>query len=179
MIYQLAENGTMAIVLPHGVLFRGAAEEKIRRYIIEEQNYLDAVVGLPDKLFYGTGIPACVLVLSKCRVHDDNILFIDASKHFEKSGNRNTLTDRHVDNIIKAIENRASIDKFAYVASFDEVTENDYNLNIPRYVDTFEEEETVDIAAVARELKALDLEMQKTDKTIAGFCGELGIESPF
>ena len=179
MIYQLAENGTMAVVLPHGVLFRGAAEEKIRRYIIEEQNYLDAVIGLPEKLFYGTGIPACVLVLSKCRVHDDDILFIDASKHFEKFGNRNTLSDRHVDKIVETIRNRALIDKFAYVASLDEVAENDYNLNIPRYVDTFEDEEPVNIAAVASELKALELEMQETDKTIAGFCEELGIDSPF
>ena len=179
MIYQLAENGAMAVVLPHGVLFRGAAEEKIRRYIIEEQNYLDAVIGLPDKLFYGTSIPACVLVLSKCRVHDDNILFIDASKHFEKSGNRNTLTDRHVDKIVETIRNRASIDKFAYVASLDEVAENDYNLSIPRYVDTFEDEELINIAAVANELKALELEMQETDVTIARFCRELGIESPF
>ena len=100
MIYQMAENATMAVVLPHGVLFRGAAEEQIRKHIIQEQNYLDAVIGLPANLFYGTSIPACVLILKKCRVHDNNILFIDASQHFDKVGNQNTLTDEHVEKII-------------------------------------------------------------------------------
>lgn len=179
MIYQLNESGTMAVVLPHGVLFRGAAEGKIRQYIIQEQNYLDAVIGLPANLFYGTSIPACILVFKKCRVHDDNILFIDASQHFEKIGNQNALTDEHVAKIVEAYQSRENIDKYAYVASLDEIKENDYNLNIPRYVDTFEEEEPVDIDAVADELKALETEMQDTDKSIAGFCKELGIPSPF
>ena len=179
MIYQMAENAAMAVVLPHGVLFRGAAEAEIRTYIIKEQNYLDAVIGLPANLFYGTSIPACILVLKKCRVHDDNILFIDASQHFKKAGNQNTLTDGHVEKIIDAYLRREAIDKYAYVASLDEVKENDYNLNIPRYVDTLEEEEPVDITAVARDLKALEIDMQETDEAIAGFCKELGIESPF
>ena len=146
MIYQMADNATMAVVLPHGVLFRGAAEEQIRKHIIQEQNYLDAVIGLPANLFYGTSIPACILVLKKCRVQDNNILFIDASQHFEKVGNQNTLTDEHVEKIIVTYQTRETIDKYAYVASLDEViATNDYNLNIPRYVDTFEEEEPVDI----------------------------------
>ena len=179
MIYQLAENGAMAVVLPHGVLFRGAAEGTIRRYIIEELNYLDAVIGLPANLFYGTTIPACILVLKKCRKQDDNIHFIDASQHFEKAGNQNTLTDEHVNRIIETYRKRETIDKYAYVAPLSEVKENDHNLNIPRYVDTFEEEEPVDIAAVSKDLKALELNMQETDNTIAGFCRELGIESPF
>ena len=167
------------MVLPHGVLFRGAAEEVIRKYIIKEQNYLDAVIGLPANLFYGTGIPACILVLKKCRVHDDNILFIDASQNFEKVGNQNILTDEYVEKIIDTYQKRQAVEKYAYVARFDEIAQNDYNLNIPRYVDTFEEEDAVDINVVARELKDLETKIRDTDKTIAGFCRELGMESPF
>ena len=179
MIYQMAENATMAVVLPHGVLFRGAAEEAIRKYIIKEQNYLDAVIGLPANLFYGTSIPACILVLKKCRVHDDNILFIDASQLFEKVGNQNRLTDQHVEKIIDIYQRRLSVEKYAYVAGISEVVDNDYNLNIPRYVDTFEEEEPVDVDAVVKDLKALETDMQATDKTIAEFCEELELEIPF
>ena len=179
MLYQLNDSGTMAVVLPHGVLFRGAAEGKIRQYIIQEQNYLDAVIGLPANLFYGTSIPACILVFKRCRVHDENILFIDASQDFEKVGNQNALADEHVDKIISAFQRRENIDKYAYLASLDEIRENDYNLNIPRYVDTFEEEEPVDLEAVVSELRALESEMKETDTTIAGFCQELGISSPF
>ena len=179
MIHQLAENGTAAVVLPHGVLFRGAAEGVIRRYIIENQNYLDAVIGLPANLFYGTSIPACILVFKKCRVHDDNILFIDASAHFEKVGNQNALTDEHVAEIVRAYEGRCDIDKYAYVAPISEMAENDYNLNIPRYVDTFEEEAPVDLAAVAQTLRDIEDDMKQTDQTIARFCKELGIASPF
>ena len=179
LIYQTADNGTAAIVLPHGVLFRGGAEGIIRKYIIKEQNYLDAVIGLPANLFYGTSIPACILVFKKCREHDENILFIDASAGFEKRGNQNYLTDNHVENIVNAYAKRKNIDKYAYVAPLEEVAENDYNLNIPRYVDTFEEEEPVDIEAVAAELQGLESDMTETDATIAGFCKELGIPSPF
>ena len=179
MIYQLADNGTMAIVLPHGVLFRGAAEEEIRKYIIQKQNYLDAVIGLPANLFYGTSIPACILVLKKCRVQDDEVLFIDASNHFEKEGNQNVLRHEHVEKIVETYSKREAIEKYSYVASLKEIAENDYNLNIPRYVDTFEEEEAIDIDAVATELIALDEEMKETDETIAKFCEELGIKAPF
>jgi len=179
MIYQLNDSGTMAVVLPHGVLFRGAAEGKIREYIIKEQNYLDAVIGLPANLFYGTSIPACILIFKKCRVHDDDILFIDASAEFEKVGNQNALTDAHVAKIVETYAKRESIDKYAHIAPLSEVAENDYNLNIARYVDTFEEEEPVDIAAVATELQALESAMQDTDATIAGYCKELGMPSPF
>ncbi|MEC7028738.1 MAG: N-6 DNA methylase, partial [Pseudomonadota bacterium] len=179
MIHQLADNGTAAIVLPHGVLFRGAAEGTIREYIIKELNYLDAVIGLPPNIFYGTSIPACILVLKKCRVHDDNIMFIDASNEFEKVGNQNALTDDHVNKIVETYGKRESVDKYAYVAPLSEIAENDYNLNIPRYVDTFEEEEPVDLDAVTQELIALEDQMAETDKTIAGFCQELGINSPF
>lgn len=179
MIYQLNDSGTMAVVLPHGVLFRGAAEGKIREYIIKEQNYLDAVISLPANLFYGTSIPACILVFKKCRVHDDNILFIDASQHFEKVGNQNVLSNSHVSKIIETYQARKNIDKYACVASLEMVKENDYNLNIPRYVDIFEDEEPVNIKTVTAELQALETAMQETDNTIAGFCKELGIPAPF
>jgi len=179
MIHQLAENGTAAVVLPHGVLFRGAAEGEIRKYIIKEQNYLDAVIGLPPNLFYGTSIPACILVLKKCRVHDDNILFIDASRDFDKIGNQNMLSDKHVEKIVATYARRENQDKYAHVAPLSEIAENDFNLNIPRYVDTFDEEEPVDLGAVAAKLAALDQEIANTDAVIAGFCAELGIPAPF
>ena len=179
MIYQLADNGTMACVLPHGVLFRGAAEGTIRKYLIEELNYLDAVIGLPANIFFGTSIPTCILVLSKCRVHNEDVLFIDASKGFEKDGNKNKLTEQHIETIINTYRERKTTDKFSYVAPITEIVENDYNLNIPRYVDTFEEEEPIDLAAVAEELKALDTEITATDTTIADFCNQLGIATLF
>lgn len=179
MIYQLADNGTMACVMPHGVLFRGAAEGVIRKYLIKDLNYLDAVIGLPPNIFFGTGIPTSILVLSKCRVNDDTILFIDASKGFEKDGNKNTLLDEHIESIITTYRERKTIDKFSYVASLDEVVENDYNLNIPRYVDTFEEEEPIDLDQVSQQLKEVDERIRISDKEIADFCKQLNIKTPF
>jgi type I restriction enzyme M protein len=179
MIHQLAENGTMACVLPHGVLFRGAAEATIRKYIIEKQNYLDAVIGLPSNIFYGTSIPTCILVLSKCRVNDKDILFIDASNDFEKDGNKNKLTEENIDKIVDTYRKREIIDKYSYVATIDEVKENEYNLNIPRYVDTFEEEEAIDLTNVAKELQSIEKDIKATDKTIADFCKQLNIATPF
>ncbi len=179
MIYHLAENGVMAVIMPHGVLFRGAAEGHIRKYLIEEKNYLDAVIGLPANIFFGTSIPTCILVFKKCREQPDDILFIDASQHFEKVKTQNHLRDEDVDRIVDTYSKRVSIDKYSYVAGLEEVRENDYNLNIPRYVDTFEEEEPVDIVEVAGELVALEANMKKTDEAIAGFCKELNIPTPF
>ncbi len=179
MIYHLAESGAMAVVMPHGVLFRGAAEGHIRKYLIEDKNYLDAVIGLPANIFYGTSIPTCILVFKKCREHPDDILFIDASQYFEKVKTQNYLRDEDVDRIVDTYAKRITIDKYSYIASLDEVRENDYNLNIPRYVDTFEEEEIVDINAVADEMKELEKEMQTSDETIAGICKELNIPTPF
>lgn len=179
MIHHLADNGTAAIVLPHGALFRGGAEGTIREYIIKELNCLDAVIGLPPNLFYGTGIPACILVLKKCRVHDDNICFIDASAEFEKSGNQNVLANEHVQKIVDTFTTRKNVEKYAYVASMDEVEENEFNLNIPRYVDTFEDEDPVDLEAVVKQLKTIESEMVEADKVIRSLCSELGLESPF
>lgn len=179
MIYHLDDNGTMAIVLPHGVLFRGAAEGHIRQYLIEDRNYLDAVIGLPSNIFYGTSIPTCILVFKKCREHSDNILFIDASNDYEKAKNQNFLTNENIEKIIDTYANRKEIEKYSHLASLDEIKENDYNLNIPRYVDTFEEEEVIDLDKVSSELKALEIDMKTTDETIASFCRELNISTPF
>jgi type I restriction enzyme M protein len=179
MIHQLADNGTMACVLPHGVLFRGGAEGHIREYLIKEKNYLDAVIGLPANIFYGTSIPTCILVLKKKREHKDNVLFIDASQHFEKVKTQNVLRAEDIKKIISTYKSRTEEEKYAHVATISEIAENDYNLNIPRYVDTFEEEEAVDLKAIAKELKKLDVDMKKTDATIADYCKQLGIESPF
>ncbi len=179
MIHHLSESGTLAVVLPHGVLFRGAAEGLIRKYIIEDRNYLDAVIGLPANIFYGTSIPTCILVMKKCRENPDDILFIDASQHFEKAKNQNQLRDSDIERILETYQERKTTDKYSYVAPLTEVKENEYNLNIPRYVDTFEEEEPVDLQVVTEQLRALDKDMEATDKTIADFCKELGIDAPF
>ncbi len=179
MVHQLADNGTMAIVLPHGVLFRGAAEGHIRKYLIDERNYLDAVIGLPANIFYGTSIPTCILVLKKKRKHAKDILFIDASQHFEKVKTQNILRLEDIDKIISTYEKRRSEDKYSHVALLSEVVENDFNLNIPRYVDTFEEEEPVDLKEVTNELKKVAKDMAKTDATIADYCKQLGINTPF
>ena len=175
MIYQLSDNGTMAVVLPHGVLFRGASEGTIREYLIKEKNYLDAVIGLPANIFFGTSIPTCILVFKKCREHEDNILFIDASKDFEPGKNQNRLRDDDVNRIIETYKNRAEIPKYCHVAPLSEVAENEYNLNIPRYIDTFEEEEEVDIKAVQQELKQIDKKIAEVDKELNVYFKELGL----
>jgi type I restriction enzyme M protein len=179
MIHHLAENGTMGIVLPHGVLFRGGAEQHIRRYLIENRNYLDAVIGLPANIFYGTSIPTSILVFKKCRENPDDVLFIDASNNYEKVKNQNVLRPEDIDKIIDTYRNRNEEDKFSKRASLKLIAENDYNLNIPRYVDTFEAEDSIDINVLANELVDLDKQIAETDKTIAAFCKELGISKPF
>lgn len=179
MLYHLADNGTMAIVLPHGALFRSGAEGQIRKYIIEKQNYLDAVIGLPSNLFYGTSIPATVLVFKKCCRDDEDIFFIDASKEFDKGKNQNKLTDENIAKIFDTYKNRAEIEKYSHKASMEEIKENEYNLNIPRYVDTFEEEEIIDIEQVAKDFKKLYTDEIGLQNKIAGFCEELKINKPF
>ncbi|MEQ1230149.1 type I restriction-modification system subunit M [Acinetobacter junii] len=179
MLYQLDDNGTMAVVLPHGVLFRGSSEGVIRQYLIEQMNVVDAIIGLPANIFYGTSIPTCILVLKKNREQNGNILFIDASNEFEKQKNQNKLLPEHLDKIVAAFEKRENIEKYAHVATLKEVKDNDFNLNIPRYVNTFEAEAEIDLDAIAQALQALEVESQKTDAVISEFCAELGIVSPF
>lgn len=173
-LYHLESNGTMAIVLPHGVLFRGAAEGKIRQKIIDE-NLLHAVIGLPANLFYGTSIPTCVLVFKgrKARGECSDVLFIDASSDFEKGKNQNKLTSDNITKIIETYHEREHVDKYAHVASLEEIKENDYNLNIPRYVDTFEEEEVVPLSEVAQELTQVRAEIEATSASLFKLLGEL------
>ena len=178
MIHHLDDNGTLAVVLPHGALFRGGAEGHIRECLIREKNYLDAVIGLPANIFYGTSIPTSIMVFKKTRNTKD-ILFIDASEHFEKVKTQNVLTEEHINKIISTYSNRDTEDKYSYLASSEELIENEYNLNIPRYVDTFEEEESINLEAVSNELQSLENEITDTDKTISGFCDELHIKTPF
>jgi type I restriction enzyme M protein len=179
MLHHLSEDGTMAIILPHGVLFRSGAEGHIRQYLIEQLNYLDAVIGLPENIFYGTGIPTCVLVFKKCRKHPSNILFIDASQHFDNAKTQNVISPKHIQKIVDAYKARINEDKYSHVASLESIKANDYNLNIPRYVDTFEAEEVINLSDISTRLVALDVASKVTDATIVAFCKELGIEPPF
>lgn len=178
MVHHLAENATMAIVLPHGALFRSGAEQHIRRYLIEDRNYLDAVIGLPANLFYGTPIPTCIMVFKKCRETPDNVLFINAAQNFER-GTQNTLRPEDIELIISTYRERKEVEKYSSLATLDFIAENEYNLNIPRYVNTFEEEEPVVIASVAQQLKSLEGEMKNTDAELITFCKELNIDTPF
>lgn len=175
MIKYLSDSGTLVVVLPHGVLFRGASEFFIRKKIIKDYNYLDAVIGLPSNLFFGTSIPTCVLVMKKCRSNSDDIVFIDASKYFEKGKNQNYLREEDIERILDAYRKRKNIDKYTYVANLKEIEENNYNLNIPRYVDTFEEEPEIDIKALMKEIKELEAQRIKLDKEIEKYLKELDI----
>lgn len=182
MLHSLDEsNGRMAVVLPHGVLFRAASEGRIRQQLVETYNYLDAVIGLPANLFYGAGIPACILVFNKNRTHR-NVLFIDASGegHYEKGKNQNLLRDEDIQLILDTYEaykngSYKTIDKYSYIASFDEIKENEFNLNIPRYVDTFEEEPLVDIDEVKTNIANIEAELKTVQAQMAKYMEELGL----
>ena len=178
MIHHLDDNGTMAVVVPHGVLYRGAAEGLIREVLVKDRNWLDAVIGLPANIFFGTGIPTCIMVFKKNR-SSDSVLFIDASEGFEKVGNQNVLREEHINHIVEVYRERKVKDKFSYEASLQELEENEFNLNIPRYVDTFEEEEPVDLMLVSNGLEALEEEISETDRALEEFCKELNIKPPF
>lgn len=175
MVHHLDDNGIMAVVMPHGVLFRGAAEYEIRKYLIKEKNYLDAVIGLPANIFYGTSIPTCILVFKKCREENDEILFINASEGFEKQKNQNILRHSDIDKIVETYLERTDEEKYSHRATLKEVAENDYNLNIPRYVNTFEEEEEIDIQLVLQEIKTLEAKRADLDREIEVYMKELGL----
>ena len=179
MIYHMADDGRIVVLLPHGVLFRGGAEGTIRKFIVESQNYLDAVIGLPAGLFTTTGIPVCCLVLKKERNGDsDNICFIDASKYYSKEGKINYLTDEDIDRIVNAYIERKDIEKFCHIATMDEIKENDYNLNIPRYVDTSEPEVEIDLDEVIQNINKTDVEIKAATNTLKAMFEELGIAIP-
>ncbi|WP_339298083.1 type I restriction-modification system subunit M [Paenibacillus sp. FSL R5-0623] len=175
MLYSLAENGRMATILPHGALFRGGSEGKIRQQIIE-MNLLDAVIGLPEGLFFGTNIPACIMVFKKDRKRKD-VLFIDGSSegNYEKGKNQNKLREEDLQIIMETYEKYESIDKYSYVATVDEIKENDFNLNIPRYVDTFEEEDQVNMEQVKVNITSIKQEIQEAEAQMDKYLKELGL----
>ena len=172
-LYHLEQNGTMAIVLPHGVLFRGAAEGKIRKALLAK-GQIDAIIGMPAGLFYSTGIPTIVMVLKKHRDNRD-VLFIDASKGFEKGKNQNILRDQDIDKIIETYKKRQDVDKYAHLATMDEIKENEFNLNIPRYVDTFEEEPPIDIVALSKEMQDIDQKIAQSEAEFLSLVDDLDV----
>lgn len=158
-LYHLKSSGTMAIVLPHGVLFRGAAEGKIREKLLRAGN-IYAVIGLPANLFYNTSIPTCIIVLKKHRDGRD-VLFIDASRKFEKGKKQNAMTDEHIDSVIELYNRRETVEKESFLAEFEDVEKNDFNLNIPRFVDNFEKEEEIDLNALLNDMKQTEEEINR------------------
>ncbi|MDM0663318.1 type I restriction-modification system subunit M [Clostridium perfringens] len=177
MLASLNMKGKMASVVPHGVLFRGSAEGKIRKGFIED-DLIEAVIGLPQNLFYGTGIPAAILVLNKAKSEErkNKILFIDGSNNFVKEGNKNKLREEDIEKIITAFDKFEDVEKYANVIDLETIKENDYNLNISRYVDTTEEEEQVDIEKVIDEIKELEKEEERTKEKLNGYLKELGFD---
>jgi type I restriction enzyme M protein len=193
MIAVLRHDGRMGVILPHGILFRGGAEGRIRKGILED-DLIEAIVGLPEKLFYNTGIPACVVVINKDKPEHlkEKVVFIDASREYKEGKNQNTLSDENIKKVIDAYtlgsgipipsdndENGTevpapSIDKFMRVVDMDEIRENDYNLNIARYIDTSEPEEIVDIEAVLKEIEELEAKERAIDEELNGYLKELG-----
>jgi type I restriction enzyme M protein len=169
----LAKEGTMAIILPHGVLFRGGAEERIRTKLLKDNN-IDAVIGLPEKLFFSTGIPVCILVLKKCKKEDD-VLFINASDHFEKGKKQNSLTEDNIEKIIETFKFRREEDRYSRKVSNQEIEENGYNLNISRYVSTAKEEEQIDLLAVNKRLIESNKKIEKHTKEHNEYLSELGL----
>ena len=178
MVYHMSNDGRIAVLLPHGVLFRGNNEKKIREYLIGTLNVVDAIIGLPANLFHGVSIPTIVMILKKNRNGDsDNIFFMDASKYFKKGKNMNELTEEDITRIVEGYKNRVNVDKFAYKASLSEVKEdNDYNLNIPRYVDTFEEETPINLDDVRSKIKDAKEQKQATLDVVNQMLRELGLK---
>lgn len=175
--HRLSDDGTMAVILPHGVLFRGQAEGKIRKKLLE-MGAIDAIIGLPVKLFNNTDIPTAIMVLKKNR-SDKSVFFIDASNDFEKGKNQNILTDENIQKIVEAYQARKDIDKYAHLASFDEIKENDFNCNIPRFVDTFEPEPMVDLLEVAKDMHKTSVEIHENTDKLIEMLGDLTSDDPY
>ena len=171
--HYLDKEGTMAIILPHGVLFRGGAEAKIRKKLLQD-GHIDTVIGLPPKLFFSTGIPVCILVLKKCKKSDD-VLFINASEHFDKGKRQNHLSDEHIDKIVETYQYRKDEERYSRAVSLEEIEKNDFNLNISRYVSTAEPEEVIDLAEVNSELKKSQDDIEKFINEHNAYLKELGV----
>ena len=174
-LHYLADEGTMAIVLPHGVLFRGGAEQRIRKKLLEN-DYIDTIIGLPANLFFSTGIPVCILVLKKCKKFD-NILFINASEDYEKQKKQNVLNENHINKIIKVYKNRSEEQRFSKVITIQEIKDNDYNLNISRYVSTARPEELINLKEVNEQLNKLESTIKAKTKAHNEFLKELGLDT--
>ena len=172
MIYMLKQKGKCAVIVPHGVLFRGNAEYEIRKYLVGHKKYLRAVIGLPANMFFNASIPTCILVFEK-DTKDSDVLFVEGSKEFIKAKNKNIMSDENTNKIIDTFINKKEIEKFSRLVPLKEIEENDFNLNITRYIDTFEEEEEIDINAVNKELKEIDEEIKKTEEEIQRMIAEL------
>ena len=185
MVYHMSDDGRIAVLLPSGALFRGKkktdgksdAEYLIRKYLIDNLNVIDAIIGLPAKMFHGAKLPVCVVVLKKKRNgNSDNILFIDASKYFKPEKTMNIITDEDIDRIVNTYIDRTDIDKFAHVASIDEIRNNDFNCNITRYVDSFEKEPLINIEEESRKIQKFSLESEEIENEIREYFKELGLE---
>lgn len=164
ILYRLDENGKAFMILPHGVLFRGQAEGKIRKQLIDN-NLIDSIIGLPNKMFLNTQIPTCILILNKNK-KDNNILFIDSSKNCINQAKQNDMSDEQINKIIETYKNRNEIEKYSHLASYDEIVKNDYNLNIPRYVDTFEDEPLPDLKEVVQDMIRIEKEIKETEHEV-------------
>ena len=172
-LYYLKDDGVMAIILPHGVLFRGGVEERIRRKLLDD-GHIDTVIGLPANLFYSTGIPVCILVLKKCKKPDD-VLFISAAEHFVKGKRQNRLEDEHIARIIGTYQSREEHERYSRRVAMKEIADNDYNLNISRYISTAGAEAEIDLAATHDELVRIEDEIVKATRTHNAFLKELGL----
>lgn len=180
MIHHMDEDGRIAVLLPHGVLFRGNAEYTIRKYMIEKLNVIDAIIGLPANLFYGTSIPVSIIICKKNRNgNSGDILFIDASKEFKSGKNQNELEPKHIHKIFQTYHDRAEIEKYSHRALMSEIIKNDYNLNIPRYVDSSEDVPEIDLAEVAGKIKVTNAEIEQISSELKKSFDLLGIEFPF
>lgn len=176
ILYRLDENGKAFMILPHGVLFRGQAEGKIRKQLIDN-NLIDSIIGLPDKMFLNTQIPTCILILNKNK-KDNNILFIDSSKNFINQAKQNDMSDEQINKIIETYKNRNEIEKYSHLATYDEIVKNDYNLNIPRYVDTFEDEPLPDLKETVQDLIKLEKETKETEHELKKMLEQLEGTTP-
>ena len=176
IVYRLSNNGQAFIILPYGVLFRGASEEKIRKQLIEN-NLIDSIIGLPDKLFMNTQIPTLILVLNKNKKTND-ILFIDSSKNCIKKSKQNDMNEEHINKIISTYRERKEIEKYSHLASYEEIVKNDYNLNIPRYVDTSEEKKLPDLKEVVKDIIEIDNEIEKVNKELKELVEQLEGTNP-
>lgn len=175
-LYHCRTDGVMAIVLPHGVLFRGGAEGKIRQALLEK-GYIHTVIGLPEKVFYNTSIPTTVIILKKNGLNRD-VFFIDASKEFEKKASQNVMNDGHIEKILQAYKKKEDIEKFSHLATFEEIAENEYNLNIPRYVDTFEPEPVIPLKEVSGDILKISKGIKESEKELLGLLNQLGGTNP-